>query len=104
MDHGYQRVHFIIIITIINIAIMILLSESSISLCHFSSFPGLIACERQTFLLTCCHLGLREISQGGMFATQRQKFHTDNAKSVRIQSEALIGRQSNFIVLAIVYK
>ena len=47
---------------------------------------------------------LRDVSRGGTSATQRQKFHTDDVKSVRIRSEALIGRQSSFIVLAIVYE
>ena len=37
--------------------------------------------------------------------TQRQKFHTDDVKSVdRIRSEELIGQWSRYIVLTIVYK
>ena len=32
------------------------------------------------------------------------QFHTDDVKSVRNPSEALIGRRSSYIVLAIVYE
>ena len=44
------------------------------------------------------------VSRGGTSTTQRQKFHTDDVKSVRIRSEALIGRRSSYIVSAIVYE
>ena len=44
---------------------------------------------------------LRDVSLGGTSATQRQKFHTDLSG---IRSEALIGRRSSFIVLAVVYE
>ena len=47
---------------------------------------------------------LREVSREGTSATQRQKFHTDDAILSRIRSEALIGRRRSFIVLAIVYE
>ena len=44
---------------------------------------------------------LSDVSRGGMSATQRQKFHTDDT----IQSEALIiDWWSSFIVLATVYE
>ena len=40
-----------------------------------------------------------DVLRGRTAATQWQKFHTDDAKSVDgIQSEALIGRQSKYIV------
>ena len=45
-----------------------------------------------------------DVSRGGTSATQRQKFHTDDVKSVGIRSEALIGRRSSYIVLVIVYE
>ena len=42
---------------------------------------------------------LRDVSRGGTSATQQQKFHTDDAKSVRNPAEALyIGRRSSFVV------
>ena len=44
-----------------------------------------------------------DVSRGGTSATQRQKFHTDSNLS-GIRSEALIGRRSRYIVLAIVYE
>ena len=46
-----------------------------------------------------------DVLRGGTSATQRQKFHTDDVKSVdRIRSEELIGQWSRYIVLAIVYE
>ena len=45
-----------------------------------------------------------DVSQGGTSATQRQKVHTEDVKSVGIRSEALIGRRSSYVVLAIVYE
>ena len=42
--------------------------------------------------------------RGGTSATQQQKFHTDDENLSRVWSEELIGRQSSFIVLAIVYE
>ena len=45
---------------------------------------------------------LRDISRAGTSVTQRQKFHTDDTKSVRNPLEVLIGRQSSFIVLAVI--
>ena len=45
-----------------------------------------------------------DVSRGGTSVTQRQKFHTDDVKSVQFRSEALIGRRSSYIVLAIVHK
>ena len=49
---------------------------------------------------------LRDVSGGGTSATQRQNFHTDDAKSVQnlVRSANIIGRRSSFIVLAIVYE
>ena len=47
---------------------------------------------------------LRDVSRGGTSATQQQKFHTDDENLSRVWSEELIGRQSSFIVLAIVYE
>ena len=45
-----------------------------------------------------------DILRWGTSATQWQKFHTNDLKSVGIWSEALIGRLSSYIVLAIVYE
>ena len=44
------------------------------------------------------------VSRGGTSATQRQKFHTDDVKSVRNPVRTLIGRRSSYIVLVIVYE
>ena len=45
-----------------------------------------------------------DVSRGGTSATQRQKFYTDDVKSVRNPVRSLIGRPSSYIVLAIVYE
>ena len=48
----------------------------------------------------------RDVSRGGTSATQRQKFHTDDVKSVRnpvISADWTWGR-SSYIALAIVYE
>ena len=60
-----------------------------------------LACENNGFssLFTA-----GEVSRGKTSATQRQKFHTDDVKSARNPSEALIGRRSSYIVLTIVYE
>ena len=44
-----------------------------------------------------------DVSHWGASATQWQKFHTDDQDLSAIWSEALIGRRSSYIVLAIVY-
>ena len=60
-----------------------------------------LACENNGFssLFTA-----GDVSRGGTSETQRQKFHTDDVKSVRNPSEVLIGRRSSYIVLTIVYE
>ena len=45
-----------------------------------------------------------DVSCWGTSATQWQKFHTDDQNLSAIWSEALIGQQSSYIVLAIVYE
>ena len=60
-----------------------------------------VACENIRFSSL---FAAEDVSRGGTSATQRQKFHTDDVNLSGIRSEALIGRRSSYIVLAIVYK
>ena len=61
-------------------------------------FPPNVAGENSRFP---SRFATEEVSLGKTSGTRRQKFHTDDVKSV--QSEALIGGRSTYIVLAIVY-
>ena len=65
------------------------------------STPSFLACENICFSLL---FATGDVSRGETSATQRQKFHTDDVKSVRIRSEAPIGQRGSYIVLAIVYE
>ena len=58
-----------------------------------------LACENIHFSSL---LAARDIWRGGTSATQRQKFHTDDVKSVRNPTH--IGQRTSYIVSAIVYK
>ena len=60
-----------------------------------------IACENIRFSSL---FAAGDVLRGGTSATQRQKFHTDDVMLSGIQSEALVGRRSSYIVLAIVYE
>ena len=59
----------------------------------------LVACENIRFSSL---FAAGDVSRGGTSASQRQKFHTDDVNLSGIRSEALIGRRSSYIVLAIV--
>ena len=45
-----------------------------------------------------------DVSRGVTSATQRQKFHADDVNLSGIRSEALIGRRTSYVVLAIIYE
>ena len=60
-----------------------------------------LACENSRFISL---FAAGDVSRGGKSATQRQKFHTDDVKSVRNPGRRLIGQRSGYIVLAIVYE
>ena len=60
-----------------------------------------IACENIRFSSL---FAAGDVLRGGTSATQRQKFHTDDLMLSGIRSEALVGRRSSYIVLAIVYE
>ena len=63
---------------------------------YFYIVMKILACENIRFSSL---FATEDVSRGGTSATHRQKFHTDDVKSVRIRSEALIGRQDNFALL-----
>ena len=60
-----------------------------------------IACENYRFFSL---LAAGDVSRGGTSATRRQIFHTYDVNLSGIQSLALIGQRSSYIVLAIVYE
>ena len=60
-----------------------------------------IACENSRFFSL---LAAGDVSRGGTSATRRQIFHTYDVNLSGIQSLALIGQRSSYIVLAIVYE
>ena len=61
----------------------------------------MIACENSRLSSL---LATWDVSPEGTSAPQRQKFHTDDVKSIGICLGVLIGRHSSYIVLAIVYE
>ena len=61
-----------------------------------------VACERQTFLLAHRRLGTFREEERLRLSDRNSKLMMQNLSW--IQSEELIGQQSSFIVLAIVYK
>ena len=67
----------------------------------FSYLKTLIACEQQTFLLALPRGTFRE-EERLRLSNRNSILTTQNLSGIR--SEALIGRPSRFIVLAIVYK
>ena len=60
-----------------------------------------IACENSRFFSL---LAAGDVSRGGTSATRRQIFHTYDVNLSGVQSLALIGQRSSYIVLAIVYE
>ena len=61
----------------------------------------LLACQKIRFSSL---FAAGDVLRGGMSATQWQKFYTDDINLSEMRSEALIGRRSSYIVLAIVYE
>ena len=68
-------------------------------LLNFKCPINIIACENIRFSSL---FAAGDVLRGETSATQQQKFHTDDVKSVGNPSEALIGQRSSYIVLAIV--
>ena len=64
--------------------------------------PREVACERQTFLFAHRRWGTFRKEERLRFSDRNSILMTQNLSGIR--SEALIGRRSRFIVLAIVYK